>query len=789
MKPSQFIAVIALCLLAGGAGRGQDTQPPVVAITQPAGNSILLLGGTQPVEAAATDNVGVSLVDFYVDHVWQASDTVPPYQWTMTGGSFSTGAHHVVARALDAAGNVAADSVSVMILDPADYPLGATPVAGGIYFRVWAPLAQNVQLEGSFTPTPLAMTAGTGGRWGLLVPGAAVGDTYQYRITGFSSQLLEKMDPRARQVENSAGLSIVYDPNAYAWGDAAYIPPAVEKWVVYELHVGTLAGRNDGTADSPATFADALSKIPHLQELGINVVEVMPIGEFPGDRSWGYNPALPYAPETVYGGPDGFKAFVDACHQAGIAVVLDVVHNHYGPFDLDLWQFDGWYDSTAPAEWQGGIYFYNDYRADTPWGDTRPDYGRPEIRQYIIDNAKYWLAEYHVDGLRWDSTVNIRQVSGTDIPNGWLLLQNAADTVHFDRPGSVMIAEDLQNWDGLTGPTGSGGAGFDSQWHARFVHGIRGVITAAWDNDRNMDDVVAAIIPAYQGQSTHQVIYTESHDEDANGHQRIPSEIDNADPDSYWARKRSTLGAGVVFTGCGMPMLFMGQEFLMDGYWADTDGTGGTYDGRVDWAYKEAFRGIFDEYRDLVTLRRELPGLADSNINVFHENNTGKVVAWHRWDTGSGLDDLVVVGNFSNTEFTTYSLGLPYPGRWVCQFHGDSGYYNGDFQNAEGRGVVAYTPGSHGFGYSGDFHLAPYSLQVYVPEAAWQRLQPYADTTGDGTVTAADMVKLARYLAGSVPAPTGDRWMDLDENMSLGAADLAVLANYLAGNATALPWR
>ncbi len=146
-----------------------------------------------------------------------------------------------------------------------------------------------------------------------------------------------------------------------------------------------------------------LKNFPTFEELGINAVEVMPVTEFPGDFSWGYNPAHPFAVESIYGGPDAFKRFVKAAHEHGIAVIVDVVYNHFGPSDLDLWQFDGWSENE-----KGGIYFYNDRRSQTPWGETRPDYGRGEVRQYLRDNALMWLEEYHADGLRWDMIPYIR---------------------------------------------------------------------------------------------------------------------------------------------------------------------------------------------------------------------------------------------------------------------------------------------------------------------------------------------------------------------------------------------
>jgi 1,4-alpha-glucan branching enzyme len=175
-----------------------------------------------------------------------------------------------------------------------------------------------------------------------------------------------------------------------------------DELVIYELHVGTLNVKTEGQT---GTFDSAMEKLPYLRDLGINAVELMPVAEFPGDFSWGYNPAHPFAVESGYGGADGLKRFVKAAHQHGIAVIIDVVYNHLGPSDLALWQFDGWSENG-----KGGIYFYNDHRAQAPWGETHPDYGRGEMRRYLRDNALMWLDEYRTDGLRWDMIIYIKNI-------------------------------------------------------------------------------------------------------------------------------------------------------------------------------------------------------------------------------------------------------------------------------------------------------------------------------------------------------------------------------------------
>ncbi|NND97906.1 MAG: 1,4-alpha-glucan branching protein, partial [Pirellulaceae bacterium] len=274
--------------------------------------------------------------------------------------------------------------------------LGANVTDEGVAFRVWAPNAQRVYVIGDFNDWQAdddsLMQPGDHGTWFLSDRRAKVGDEYKYRICN-GDQVLDRIDPYAREVTNSVGNSVVHDP-AFDWDGDDFTMPPWNEVVIYEMHLGTFARGEDG---SPGDFDQARAKFDYLKRLGVNVLQIMPAAEFAGDISWGYNPAHIFAIESAYGGPQAFKRFVKDAHAAGFAVVLDVVYNHFGPSDLDIWQFDGWSENG-----KGGIYFYNDHRSDTPWGDTRPDYGRGEVRQYIHDNALMWLDDYHVDGLRYD---------------------------------------------------------------------------------------------------------------------------------------------------------------------------------------------------------------------------------------------------------------------------------------------------------------------------------------------------------------------------------------------------
>ncbi|MEI2726383.1 MAG: alpha-amylase family glycosyl hydrolase [Verrucomicrobiota bacterium] len=222
--------------------------------------------------------------------------------------------------------------------------MGATPYADalgtGVTFRVWAPNATSVAVPGQFngwntTANYLGKEAGTE-NWSDDIAAARPGHEYKYHLNG----AIWKRDPRGRKVVNSAGNTIVYDPNAFNWAGDSRLAVHQPDLVIYEMHVGAFYDPTP-TSGGHGRFADAMTKLDHLASLGINAVELLPLAEFPGDNSWGYNPADPYAVENIgYGGPDGLKNFVKAAHARGIHVLLDVVHNHYGPSDLDLWGFD-----------------------------------------------------------------------------------------------------------------------------------------------------------------------------------------------------------------------------------------------------------------------------------------------------------------------------------------------------------------------------------------------------------------------------------------------------------------
>ena len=584
--------------------------------------------------------------------------------------------------------------------------MGAVPHAAGVVFRVWAPHARRVAVIGSFNDwsgEKHPMQAEEKGYWYVDVAEAKTGDQYKFLLTTEQGEL-KRIDPYAREVTSSVGNAIIHDPGFDWQGEAFKLAPWNEV-VIYELHVGTFNDEED--VDHPGMFASVSARLGHLKKLGVNAIQIMPVGEFAGERSWGYNPAHIFSVELAYGGAPAFKRFIKRAHQEGIAVILDVVYNHLGPGDLDLWRFDGWSEND-----RGGIYFFNDERAITPWGETRPDYGRDEVRQYLLDNALMWLEEYHIDGIRFDCTQFIRTIDGSDernLPEGWTLLQWINVRIAERFPGRITIAEDLRHNKWLTKDVGAGGAGFGSQWDAMFVHPIRLAVTTVADEQRSLAAIRDAICYRYNDDAFDRVIYSESHDEVANGKARVPQEISPNDPKGWYARKRSTLAAAMVFTAPGIPMLFQGQEFLEGEFFRDTV--------PVDWDQCDEFHGIVRLYRDLIRLRLNrggfARGLCGQFTQVYHLNEELKVIAFHRWDKGGPGDDVVVVANFFHEPRADYVIGFPAAGLWKLRFNSDWQGYSDDFQGNPSADVEAEPGECDGMPGHAALSIGPYSVLIF----------------------------------------------------------------------------
>jgi len=598
--------------------------------------------------------------------------------------------------------------------------MGATPYSdsgGGVTFRVWAPFASAVAVAGDFnawTPSANPLSLDGNGYWSADVPTAAIGSQYKFVLTNPGIPIpLWRMDPYARSIIRSgADLNALVAADAEGYAAPGYSTPARNEMVIYEMHIRTFVYAPDGI-DGAGSFKSAITKLDYLRDLGVNVVELLPIGEFIGDVSAGYNPAYIFAIEDEYGGPDGFRQFVNAAHQRGIAVVIDVVYNHLGVPAADMWTFDGW-----SQDGKGGIYFYNDWKSHTDWGETRFDYGRGEVRQFLRDNALRWLEQRFADGLRWDSTGSIRNVydqnddPAHDIAEGWNLMQWINGLVAQRQPWKFCIAEDMKENEWITKDTSGGGAGFGAQWGAAFVSTIRAAIIDSSDPGRDMNAVAALVQQTYNGDAFQRVIFTESHDADSNGSQRVPEMIWPGNADSWYSKKRSTLGAALIMTAPGIPMIFMGQEFLCGG-WFDSGAP-------LDWSNAARFPGITLLYRDLIRLRRNwfnnTRGLRGQSIHLHHKDTGNKLIAYHRWDQGGSGDDVIVILNFSTQGFTNYTIGLPRSGLWRVRFNGDWDGYDPSFGNSPSLDMSADGAAYDSMPFSGNIGIGPYSAVILTQD-------------------------------------------------------------------------
>ena len=589
--------------------------------------------------------------------------------------------------------------------------MGVTPYSNGTTFRVWAPGVDSVHVAGSwnnFSSTAHPMAYEGDEKWSVDIDGAVIGDRFKYVIRN-NGGVHWRQDPYSLDVVSDSDDSIIADMG-YNWQNG-FSMPSWNELVIYEMHIGTY---NDTTTwqNGNGTFDSAKDRLDHLQSLGINAVKLMPVMEFPGQTSYGYNPHSQFAPESDYGTPRDLKEFVDAAHGRGIAVIFDVVYNHLGnsPSEstIPLWCF------TGDCLGNGGHYFYTDWKKETPWGWARPDYGRGQVREWLRNSAFVWLSEYRGDGLRWDSTSNIRAKTnggGGYIHDGKTLMQWINNDIDAISGWKISIAEDLQGSSAITRDTNDNdGYGFDSQWDAGFAHAIRDAAKAPTDSGRNMDALRDVLYGRYNGDAYQRVIYTGSHDEDKEGygHGRLPSLIDGGNSESFFAKKRGTLANAFMLTAPGIPMIFQGQEFLEDGQWGDRQ--------PLDWDKRNRLSGINNMTRDLIRLRRNwynnTRGLRGQNINVHHVNNSGKVIAHHRWQNGGNGDDVIVIANFSNNRYWNYEVGFPSGGEWKVRFNSDWNGYDSFFDNHPTGRVWPSWGSKDGMRHRGNVSIGRYSLVI-----------------------------------------------------------------------------
>ena len=635
-------------------------------------------------------------------------------------------------------------------------PMGANLAGDGATFRVWAPGARAVHACGSFggvsdwIPSEAnRMLSDARGYWTGFRSGVRDGDEYKFWVAGSGSEGF-KRDPYARELTLDPAYPfcncVVRDPASYPWHDHGWRPPAFHDLVVYQLHVGTFAGPD--RADRVSTFLDVLERLDHLVALGVNALQLLPVVEFASPRSLGYDGSDLFSPEMDYAvrpdelaeylprvnellarsgaapldteqlRPHGnqLKALVDLCHLHGLAVLLDVVFNHAGHQIKGQAESLWFFDRAAGSDPHHSLYF-------TDREHTGPVFAlwKREVRQFLIDNARFFVDEYRADGFRYDQTSVLVQENAND---GWRFCQDLTDTVRSADASAVQVAEYWPVDDWVPRSRSRGGAGFDASWHDGLRESIRAAVAQASGGAGAAVDLhaVARQLRAPQFPAAWKASQcVESHDEVKTDREpRVARLADPSNPRSWYARSRSRVASALLLTAPGIPMLFMGQEFLEDKPW--TDDPDANPHALIWWEGLDAGdRTMSDHLRftqELVALRRRHPALRGEGIRVFHVNPAARVLAFHRWLEGVGAD-VVVAASLSESTHWDYRLGLPRPGGWAEVFNSDVyDHWVNPLGAGNGGRVDADGPGLHGFGSSARLVLPANAVVVLARQGA-----------------------------------------------------------------------
>ena len=552
----------------------------------------------------------------------------------------------------------------------------------GTSFAVWAPHARGIRVKGDFNSWdgrehPMRQM-GVSGVWELFVPDVGSGTRYKFVILGADGEWREKADPMAFHTEIPPLTSSVVFDSGYTWSDDAWMSARKEGGAhekpmsVYELHLGSWRKHHGGGTYSYGELADSL--VEYVQDMGFTHVEFMPVMEHPFGGSWGYQVTSYFAPTARFGNPDDFRYLVDRLHQAGIGVIVDWVPAHFPKDDFALARFDGTplYEDPNPS------------RGEHPdWGTYVFNFGRQEVRNFLVSNALYWLEEFHIDGLRVDAVASMLYLDYSREDGQWSpnvyggrenleavqFLQEMNATAYKRVPGAITIAEESTSWPGVTRPTHLGGLGFGFKWNMGWMHDSLGYV---------QNDPVHR--QYHHGQMTFSIVYAYSenyvlpisHDEVVHGKGSLLRKM----PGDRW-RQLANLRCFLAYMWAhpGKQLLFMGSEFGQESEWAESR--------ELDWWLLDNadHRGVQTLVRDLNALYRATPALytLDNEGSGFQwidaNDSSSNVFSFIR--TGKDGEKLVCVANFSAVPHHSYKLGLPSAGTWTEALNTDAESYAG----------------------------------------------------------------------------------------------------------------
>lgn len=641
---------------------------------------------------------------------------------------------------------------------------GATLVAGGATFRVWAPRATAVYLNGSFAGTVYdqqtedrRLIRDAVGYWSGFQPGAQNGDQYRFWVVGSGSSGY-KRDPYARELGKREDFpncfSILRASDGYPWHDDSFRTPEFSDMVIYQAHIGTYAIRRAGVASN---FLDVASKVPHLAALGINLLQLLPIDEQEANPSIGYggtdlfSPDFPYIAcaadlpdylamindllatrqlvslelQDIESGPDQLKALVDLCHVYGIAVAFDVIYNHAGGFTVNgqlddncIYYFDRLSDNNNNND---SLYFTDQDRGT---GGLAFAMWNQEVCRFLLDNGRQYIEEFHADGLRYDE---VSILLSTNQESGWEFCRAMTTQLRTLQP---RVLQNAEFWSGefsdtpstvlpIIAPASEGGAGFDVVQHDALRNALRnaiGTASAGAHAPVSVSAIASALYPPALDHAWRAVTCIENHDLVlAGGSPRIPALADPSNHRSWYARSRSRLAVAILLTAPGIPQLFMGQEFLEDKPW-DSNPNGPDLlwwdglDSDIDPAMTDHLRCT----RDLIRLRNSQPALRGDKVRSYYVSDPDRVLAFHRWLEGIGRD-VIVVASLAESTWWSYNLGFPAEGFWQEIFNSD--VYNNwvnPWVAGNGTGVQANGTPMHGFATSATVVIPANGVVVFA---------------------------------------------------------------------------
>jgi len=579
----------------------------------------------------------------------------------------------------------------------------------GVHFAVWAPNAQRVSVVGDFNRwdgrVHVMRRLVPSGVWEIFIPGLADGDRYKYEVRTRDGHLLDKADPYARQLETPPHTaSVVSGGGTYVWGDDDWMRTrqSLGEWrerpmSIYEVHLGSWRRREDEPQYSLSYRELAATLVPYVRDMGYTHIELLPVMEHPFFGSWGYQVVGFYAPSSRFGTPDDFRYFVDQCHQHGLGVILDWVPGHFPKDAHGLVRFDG-----------TSLYEHEDPRRgeQLEWGTLVFNYGRDEVRTFLLSNALYWLEEFHTDGLRVDAVASMLYLDYSRRAGEWLpnehggrenleaveFLKQLNIVTHGRQPGTITVAEESTSWPGVSRPTFDGGLGFTYKWNLGWMHDMltymrEDPLHRRWHHGQ----ITFSMLYAF----TENFVLPFSHDEVVYGKRSMLDKM----PGDLWQKHASLRTLyGYLFAHPGKKLMFMGAEFGQRHEW--------NHDASLDWAQLEdpKHQGLQRWVRDLNTVYRHEPSLhqVDFDGSGFswidcHDADRSVVSLLRR--ARDGTDFTVAVANFTPVPRTGYVVGVPAPGTYRELLNSDASLYGGtDVGN--GGAVAADGPPAHGFDLS-----------------------------------------------------------------------------------------